>query len=72
MKKGELIKLLESVPDDAEIVVHGYYCEIMGEYAYNENMSINESTACLGKRGDYQATYSNYADGNEVPVWVIE
>lgn len=70
MKKSELLKLLETVPDDAEIVVNGNNCDILGDYSYSDTFTIEKQTA-YGKRLDQYI--SNYANLDEpVEVWVIE
>lgn len=77
MKKSELIKLLEQVPDDAEIMVmHGD--DMLGYYHYDEPV-INEETAIEYIAGAslmkcYEAKISNYRPnhGKEVKIWVIE
>lgn len=70
MKKAELLKLLEQVPDDAEIVVQGSNDDILGDYSYSDYFQINKETA-YGIRLDQRI--SNYCDGKDPKeVWVIE
>ena len=74
VKKGDLINLLKDIPDDAEIVVNGNSCEILGDYSYENNFTIEETTAHKLDRGeDYQATFSNYANfpHTKVKVWLL-
>lgn len=59
MKKVDLLKLLEDVPDDAEIVVSGICDDILGDYSYSREFTINEETA-YGERLDMRI--SNYVD----------
>lgn len=72
MKKQELIKLIEALPDNADIVVNGYYCEILGDYQYNDQININETTALKDKHNTYYNTISNYASGEEIKIFVLE
>lgn len=59
MNKKDLLKLLEDVPDDAEIVV-SYNCDdILGDYSYTREFTIEEETA-YGDRLDMRI--SNYVD----------
>lgn len=76
MKKAELIKLLEQVPDDAEIVVNGYNDDILGEYTYNPNLQFYEDRAYLCG-SSIQQKISNYRfatdkEEKEIKVWVLE
>lgn len=69
MKKSELIKLLEQVPDDAEIAVNSdSNCDILGDYRFNPNLII-EKVQC---GADFSKMYSNYNNTSEtITVWVI-
>jgi len=74
MTKKELMDLLETVPNDAIIVTHGYSDDIMGEYQYNDDMSITETTAHkLDKGGALHMSFCNYAylPHTKVKVWVL-
>ena len=73
MKKLDLIKMLEFIPEDAEIVVAGYYCDITGEYTFNDNFSIMKTKAYKSKLGGFQMTISNYVQEEDtlVDVWEL-
>ena len=74
MKKIDLIKLLEEVPEEAEIVVSGYNDEIMGDYNFNDEISINKTEAYRSKRGGLSMTISNYVgkDDELIEVWELQ
>lgn len=74
MTKSELIKLLEQVPDDGEIVVNGYSCDILGDYNFNGDIQIYEDEAMKSDRGSLKMTISNYVDEDDksVKVWVLQ
>ena len=75
MKKSELIKLIQTLPDDAEIVVNGYADDILGDYQYNDLITVNEETAHKSdKGGTLYNLISNYAyvPHEKVKVWVLE
>lgn len=70
MTKVELLKLLEQVPDDAEIVVRGNDDDILGDYSYSPYVQVTKDIA-YGKRLDL--AISNYCDGKDPKeVWVIQ
>lgn len=70
MTKAELLKLLEQVPDDAEIVVQGNNDEILGDYSYSPYVQVTKTVA-YGIRLDQRI--SNYCDNKDPKeVWVIE
>jgi hypothetical protein len=71
VKKADLIALLDTIPEDAEIVVQGYSCDILGEYRYEDRFRINESRA-YGPA--LQQRISNYRGVNdeEKIVYVLE
>lgn len=71
MTKSELLKLLESIPDDADIVVRGTEDEILGEYTFSPDITVVKDYA-YGKQ--YQKSYSNYVriDDERKEVWVLE
>jgi hypothetical protein len=74
MTKKELLLLLESVPDDAEIVTHGYQDDILGEYQYNDDMSVHEEVAHkLDRGGALHMSICNYGylPHTKVKVWVL-
>lgn len=71
MKPKELIALLSTLPDDAEVVVNGYSCDIMGEYDYENNPTLSESEALVDKSGCFHQTISNYAEGEKRKVMVL-
>ncbi len=62
MKKRELIKMILDLPDDAEIVVHGATCDIMGDYSYNDEFCIQAETAYKTPKGSYNMSISNYVN----------
>lgn len=74
MKKADLIKMLELVPDDAEIVVTGNCDEILGDYNFNDDISIHKTKAYKSKTGNLSMTISNYAskDDQLVDVWELQ
>lgn len=72
MKKAELIKILEFIPEDAEIVVAGYHCEILGEYSFNDTFDLVKTQAYKTKRGGFQMTISNYVQEEDILVDVWE
>lgn len=74
MKKVELIKLLESVPEDAEIVVQGYQCDMLGDYQYEPVIRLHEHEAMKSPNGSIDQTISNYVTNKheKIKVWVLE
>ena len=74
MKKADLIKLLETVPDDAEIVIADDGDDILGDYGFYEIFVINEVNAYKSSKGALIATHSNYVQKTDelVKVWVIQ
>ena len=73
MKKAELIKLLEHLTEEDEIVVAGYHCEILGEYSFNDTFDLVKTQAYKTKRGGFQMTISNYIQEEDtlVDVWEL-
>jgi hypothetical protein len=75
MKKSDLIKLIESLPDDAEITILDQD-DGLGYYSYNPQFNIVETDALKDSYGTTWATYSNYTGGvkgsEKVTVWTIE
>lgn len=71
MTKAELLKLLENIPDDADIVVRGTEDEILGEYTFSPDITIDKDYA-YGK--SYQTSYSTYVriDDERKEVWVLK
>ena len=73
MKKADLIKLLDVVPDDAEIVVKADPDDICGYYGFDSTFYCYCEDAKRNKNGGLKCTYSN--DVNEedksVYVWVL-
>lgn len=72
MKRNDLIELLKTLPEDAEIVtVSGD--DILGDYSFNTELSINESYGKKDKRGVIWCEYSNYAasEDEQITVWEI-
>ena len=74
MKKHELIKLLNDIPDDAEIVVQGYQDTVLGDYRYNPNLQIAKDVAHKTPMGSLLYSVSNYVTKEDKPVivWVLE
>lgn len=74
MKKAELLKLLEEISNEAEIVVAGYSDEIMGEYTFNSNLTISKTEAYVSKKGSIQMTISNYVREEDklIEVWELQ
>jgi len=72
MKKAELIKLLEHLTEEDEIVVVGHYCEILGEYYFNDTFDLVKTQAYKTKRGGFQMTISNYVQEEDILVDVWE
>lgn len=66
MKKQELIKMIEALPDEAEILTSSYD-DIMGYCSFSDP-TIEEDTVYeyIGKNGHtgYEATYSNWTPPN--------
>ena len=73
MTKAELIKLLDTLPDDAVICTGPEGDDIMGEYSYNSHILVHEAMALKSENGVYWTTYSNYAPdkSKQVYVWVL-
>lgn len=73
MKKTDLIKMLEFIPEDAEIVTAGYYCDIMGEYTFNDSFTLMKTKAYKSKLGGLQMTISNSVQEEDtlVDVWEL-
>jgi len=73
MKKKDLIRMLESLPEDAELVVTGYCEEILGEYNYNPDLSLHRVTAYKSKHGNLSMSISNYRSEEDkaIEVWEI-
>jgi hypothetical protein len=71
MKRDVLIELLKTLPEDAEVVVSGYSCEILGEYTYEDNFNLNKVVA-YGR--SLQKDISNYrgVDDEEKIVYALE
>lgn len=71
MTKAELFKLLENIPDEADIVVRGTEDEILGEYTFSPDITVTKDYA-YGK--GYQKSYSTYVriDDERKEVWVLE
>lgn len=72
VKRDELISLLQSLPEDAEIVtVSGD--GILGDYYYSTLLSVDESEGLEDGRGTIWTKYSNYAGfgKKKVKVWEI-
>lgn len=72
MKRNDLIKLLKTLPIDAEIVVT-IGDDILGDYSYNDIIMIDEQVGLKDKKGTIWTTYSNYArtTDKKTKVWVI-
>lgn len=73
MKKAELLELLKDIPEDAEIVVAGYYCDIMGEYTFSDAFTFMKTKAYKSKLGGLKMTISNYVQEEDalVDVWEL-
>lgn len=76
MKKQDLIKMIEALPDDAEILISSYD-EIMGYCSYNdpyieECVKAYQYTSKTGSIG-FEATYSNWRPPNykKVNVYLL-
>lgn len=71
MKKAELLKLLEQIPEDAEIVVDGYHDDIMGEYTYKDKLQVDKTKARLSQSGVLRMNICNYTTTKDlvVEVW---
>jgi hypothetical protein len=72
MKRNELIKLLQELPEDAEIViVKGD--DVLGDYFYSDLISVNEAEGSQDERGTLWTKYSNYSRLGQktVIVWEI-
>lgn len=72
MKRNDLIELLKTIPEDAEIVsVSGD--DILGDYSFNTELFIIPTTALKSKKGTIWTKYSNYGrvDDEQITVWEI-
>lgn len=71
MKKEELIKLLQELPDGAEVViVRGD--DILGDYSFDTDLSLVEATGYKSDKGSIWTRYSNYKAPEDKPVKVWE
>lgn len=73
MKKSELIALIADLPNDAEIVVNGYNCDILGEYLYSSEIVANKDVAYIDKHGSLHQRICNrrFVDDKPVEVFVL-
>ncbi len=73
MKKSELIKLIADLPNDAEIVVNGYNCDILGEYLYSGEIVANKDVAYMDKHGSlhHSVCSRRFIDDKPVNVFVL-
>ncbi len=71
MKKKELIALLENIPEDMDIVVQGYSCDIMGEYMFESDFQIIYDYAMKTNTGGLYDTISNGIPSDAVEIEVI-
>ena len=71
MKRDELIQLLRTIPEDAEIVVGPNGDDICGDYRYCADIQITENEA-FGE--GLETSYSNYRRKNDLSkkVWVLQ
>jgi hypothetical protein len=72
MKRNELIELLKTLPEDAEIC-STVGDDILGDYSFNTDLSLYENDGYLDNKGTIWTGYSNYRrfGDKEVKVWVI-
>jgi hypothetical protein len=71
VKPKDLIKLLEELPSDAEIVIEGYRCDILADYQYAADLKVEAVVAKRDERGIIHANYSNYSRGKDETVYVL-
>jgi hypothetical protein len=69
MKRNDLIAELMKLPEDAEIVTFAGD-DVLADYHYNTEVSIEEEVAGQGKKGTLWATYGNYHMKSDKPVTV--
>jgi len=66
MKRNDLIKMLNKLPEDAEIMI--LFCDdMMGYYTYNE-LVIEEVTAFKQKDGSLVADICNSKREDDIPT----
>lgn len=77
MKRNDLIELLKTLPEDAEIVITEGD-DTLGDYSFNTHLTLSEtegyqSTTRKGTPGAIYTSYSNYADFSNpiVKVWTL-
>lgn len=72
MKPKDLIKLLENLPTEAEVVIPGHRCDILADYQYGQDLQITPMVCKRDERGVLHANYSNYSRGKDEIIYVIE